>query len=119
MKAWELTNKDSTERSLVFADTAGKAKAQYRDVNDRFYTSDLDCPYIEVSCYRLPKLDDMEKCSHKDICLTLVREYGWWFIVQGREYGDWNEHELIWELNAYHNMKRLLIKNEIKKLLGA
>lgn len=83
MKAWELRIEDSGEISLVWADTAGKAKAQF-DCNGlglrSWFTHDLSegiYSFIDVSATRLPKLDDLENVDPKVVIKILVKEYGW------------------------------------------
>ncbi|ART99192.1 hypothetical protein [Lactobacillus gasseri] len=83
MKAWELRIEDSGEISLVWAETAGKAKAQFdrEGVGLRsWFTHDLSegiYSFIDVSATRLPKLDDLESADPKKVIRILVKEYGW------------------------------------------
>lgn len=82
-KAWELRIEDSGEISLVWADTAGKAKAQFdsEGVGLRsWFTHDLSegvYSFTDVSATRLPKLDGMENDKPKSIIKKLVKECGW------------------------------------------
>ncbi|MCZ3740483.1 MULTISPECIES: hypothetical protein [Lactobacillus] len=83
MKAWELRIEDSGEISLVWANTAGKAKAQFdsEGVGLRsWFTHDLSegvYSFTDVSATRLPKLDGMEDDDPKSIIKKLVKECGW------------------------------------------
>lgn len=79
MKAWLVTNYEGIG-TVVFADTASKAKADALN-EDGFE----DETFISLRVRRVSKLDGMENCEPKDnywlnddIRLILVRDYGWW-----------------------------------------
>lgn len=83
MKAWQLRIRDNDETSLVWADTAGKAKAQF-DCDGlglrSWFTHNLSediYSFIDVSATRLPKLDDLENADPKAVIKILVKGYGW------------------------------------------
>lgn len=83
MKAWQLRIRDNDETSLVWADTTGKAKAQF-DCDDlglrSWFTHNLSediYSFVDVSATRLPKLDDLENADPKTVIKILVKEY-WW-----------------------------------------
>ena len=83
MKAQQLRIRDNDETSLVWADTAGKAKAQF-DCDGlglrSWFTHNLSediYSFIDVSAIRLPKLDDLENADPKAVIKILVKEYGW------------------------------------------
>ena len=79
MKAWFVAKYDG-RCIVVFADTAGKAKA------DALYEDGFENEtFTSLRVRRVSKLDGMENCEPKDnywlnddIRLILVRDYGWW-----------------------------------------
>lgn len=79
MKAWSVYTDYSEGMSIVFADTAGKARqlAQGTDACE-------DADWCDIRVKRLPEIDGMEDREPKDnpwlneeIRLTLVKERDW------------------------------------------
>lgn len=103
MKAYILSDKtgDCEEVSLVFADTAGKAKMQANQPNDTLYQCELDVDWIDLLARRAKSLDDMENASEKDICIKLIKEDSWYFEVGNKRYDADNIDEFIdlWKRN--------------------
>lgn len=86
MKAWILSDVTSGDcgNSLVFADTVNEAKKQMR--NDEYiYSFDFeDLDWIDIRCKRAKEFDDMDNKSELDICIKLMKEYGWSFEIEHR-----------------------------------
>lgn len=78
MKAWNVTYIYEVYGTVVFAETAGQAKAIARRTNAL-----EDADYIGLRVRRMPKLDGLAdepgECDWDDakIIIALVREYGW------------------------------------------
>lgn len=85
--------------SLVFAETAGKAKVQARYSNGTMYQSELDeVDFLDMSVVRAKDFDNMENESEKQICLKLIKDHSWWFEIGNQRYGEDNieEFERLW-----------------------
>lgn len=84
MKAWQLRINDNDETSIVWADSAGKAKAQFNTDGiglSGWYVHDLNYDgiynFTDVNAIRRPKLDDMEHENPIKIIRILVKNYNW------------------------------------------
>lgn len=101
MKAFIVSDKTGFYScfSLVFAETAGKAKVQARYSNGTMYQSELDeVDFLDMSVVRAKDFDNMENESEKEICLKLIKDYSWWFEVNNQRYDEDNikEFERLW-----------------------
>ena len=100
MKAWELTDEtgESNFKSLVFADTAGKAKMQAFVDSPFLYHTTFEIPYVKVGVRRFKAFDNCENVSEKEICLKLIKDWGYWFEIGFNFYDENNiaDFEKIW-----------------------
>lgn len=101
MKAWILSDRtgDCEYSSLVFAETPGQAKMQANQSNGTLYQSELEIDdWINISANRAKIFDDMEGKSEKEICIKLIKEYGFWFEVDYVRYNEdnINEFKKLW-----------------------
>ena len=103
MKAWILSSDESPEiySSLVWAESRGKAKAQANHEGPYAYQCDLEVEnFISIEAIRAKSLDDCEDLSEKEICLRLIKDYGWNFYVGNEIYDEDNikEFEKLFEV---------------------
>lgn len=87
MKAWILGTDYSDYKSLVFAETRGKAKVMANNSSPFMYQCDIEPEsYLDIRCYRLPELDDWEEQPELEICLRLMELDSWWFEVGNKRF---------------------------------
>ena len=93
MKAWILSSDESPESfsSLVWAESRGKAKQQANYDSPYWYQTDLEVEnFISIEAIRAKSLDDCEELSEKEICLRLMKDYGWNFYSGNEVYNEDN-----------------------------
>ena len=96
MKAWNVTDFNGLRVTIVFAETAGRAKSI------ALCTDDFeDCDYKLLKARRMPKLDGFAsvpgECDWDDakLIITLVRECGWsckdpdWVVCASCPAAEW------------------------------
>lgn len=113
MKAWILSSEESPETcsSLVWAESRGRAKAQANYDGPYMYQCDLEAyDFTSIRAIRAKSLDNCEEFSEKEICLRLVKEYGWIFYIGDETYDEDNVEEfekLFWreKIKGERNMK--------------
>ena len=103
MRAWILSSEESPETcsSLVWAETIGRAKAQANYDSPYMYQCDLEVDnFTSVRAIRAKSLDNGEELSEKEICLRLMRDYGWIFYLGNETYDEDNikEFEKLFEV---------------------
>ena len=84
MRAWILSSEESSEdfSSLVWAESRGRAKAQANYDSPYVYQYDLEVDdFTSIRAIRAKSLDDCEELSEKEICLRLIKDYGWSFAM--------------------------------------
>ncbi len=103
MRAWILSSDESPESfsSLVWAESRGKAKQQANWEGPYAYQSDLEVEnFTSIRAIRAKSLDDCEELSEKEICVRLMKDYGWTFYVDHEIYNEDNieEFEKLFEV---------------------
>lgn len=103
MRAWILSSDESPENycSLVWAETRGRAKAQANYDSLYMYQCDLGADdFTSIRAIRAKSLDNCEDLSEKEICLRLMRDYGWNFYSGNEVYNEYNieEFEKLFEV---------------------
>lgn len=103
MRAWILSSDESLENysSLVWAESRGKAKIQANYDSPYVYQSNLEVDnYTSIRAIRAKNLDNCEELSEKEICLRLIKDYGWSFYIGHEIYDEDNieEFEKIFEV---------------------
>ena len=103
MKAWILSSDESPEpfNSLVWAESRGKAKTQANYDSPYAYQSNLEVDdFTSIKAVRAKSLDNCEELSEKEICLRLIKNYGWSFYVGNEIYDEDNitEFEKLFEM---------------------
>ena len=96
MRAWILSSEESPEpySSLVWAESRGKAKQQANDGGPYAYQYDLEVEnFTSISAIRAKSLDNCEELSEKEICLRLMKDYGWNFYFGNEVYNEDNIEE--------------------------
>ena len=91
MRAWILNADESPENysSLVWAESRGKAKAQANCEGPYAYQCDLEVDnFTNIRATRAKSLDDCEELSEKEICLRLMKDYGWNFYTGNKVYNE-------------------------------
>lgn len=80
-KAYEISfdGIDNLSRTIVFAETAGKAKYQVIGTDD-FY----DAEFTELGCKRAKWADDLVNASQLEIEIAELKR-GWYWILDGGE----------------------------------
>lgn len=103
MRAWILSSEESSETcsSLVWAESRGRAKAQANYDSPYMYQCDLGADdFTSIRAIRAKDLDNCEEFSEKEICLRLVKDYGWSFYTDHEVYNADNieEFEKLFEV---------------------
>ena len=96
MKAWILSDRTGNDPycSLVWADTVGKAKSLAQSSNGCMYQSDLEIEdWCNIRAVRCSDFDDCENMREKDICVSLIEEHCWHFVVDEQYYDEDNIEE--------------------------
>lgn len=96
MKAWMLSDEtgENPYWSLVWADTIGQAKMLANKPNGHMYQSDLEIEdWRDIRAVRCSDFDDCEKMKEKDICVKLIEDHCWHFIVDDQFYDEDNIEE--------------------------
>lgn len=96
MRAWILSSDESTEpsSSLVWAESVGRAKTQANCDGPYLYQSNLEVDdYTSIRAIRAKDFDDCEELSEKEICLRLMKGYGWNFYIGNETYNEDNIDE--------------------------
>lgn len=103
MRAWILSSDESPESysSLVWAESRGRAKAQANYDSPYMYQCDLEVEnFTSIRAIRAKSLDNGEELSEKEICLRLIKDYGWNFCLGNETYDEDNieEFEKLFEV---------------------
>lgn len=103
MRAWILSSEESPEpcSSLVWAESRGKAKQQANYDGPYWYQTDLEVDdFTSIRAIRAKSLDNGEELSEKEICLRLMKDYGWNFYSGNEVYNEDNieEFEKLFEV---------------------
>ena len=96
MRAWILSSDESPENysSLVWAESRGKAKIQANYDSPYLYQCDLEVDnFTSIRAIRAKSLDNCEELSEKEICLRLIKDYGWSFYIGHEIYDEDNIEE--------------------------
>lgn len=96
MKAWVLSDRrgNNPYLSLVWAETVGKAKSLANSPDGSMYQSDLEIEdWRDIRAVRFSDLDDCEKMKEKDICVELIEDHCWCFVVDEQFYDEYNIEE--------------------------
>ena len=91
MRAWILSADESPENysSLVWAESRGRAKAQANYEGPYAYQCDLEVEnFTSIRAIRAKSLDNCEELSEKEICLRLMKDYGWNFYSGEEVYNE-------------------------------
>ena len=91
MRAWILSSDESPENysSLVWAESRGKAKAQANYDSPYMYQYNLEVDdFTSIRAIRAKSLDNGEELSEKEICLRLIKNYGWSFYIGNEIYDE-------------------------------
>lgn len=91
MRAWILSSDESPENysSLVWAESRGRAKAQANYEGPYAYQCDLEVEnFTSIRAIRAKSLDNCEELSEKEICLRLMKDYGWNFYSGEEVYNE-------------------------------
>ncbi len=103
MRAWILSSDESPENysSLVWAESRGKAKQQANYDSPYAYQCDLEVEnFTSIRAIRAKSLDNGEELSEKEVCLRLMKDYGWTFYTDHEVYNADNieEFEKLFEV---------------------
>ena len=103
MRAWILSSDESLENysSLVWAESRGKAKQMANYGGPYAYQYDLEVDdFTSIRAIRAKSLDNCEELSEKEICLRLMKDYGWNFYSGNDIYDEDNikEFEKLFEV---------------------
>lgn len=106
MRAWILNADESPENysSLVWAESRGKAKAQANYDSPYAYQCNLEVDdFTNIRAFRAKSLDNCEGLSEKEICLRLIRDYGWSFYIGNETYDEDSikEFEKLFEVEEW------------------
>lgn len=106
VRAWILSSEESPETysSLVWAESRGRAKAQANYDSPYMYQCDLGADdFTSIRAIRAKDLDNCEEFSEKEICLRLMRDYGWNFYAGNETYNEDNikEFEKLFEVEEW------------------
>ena len=96
MKAWILSDRTGNDPycSLVWAETVGKAKSLANSPDGCMYQSDLEIEdWRDIRAVRFSDFDDCEKMKEKDICVKLVEDHCWHFVIGEQFYDEDNIEE--------------------------
>lgn len=103
MRAWILSSDESPENysSLVWAESRGKAKAQANYDSPYVYQYNLEVDdFTSIRAIRAKSLDNGEELSEQEVCLRLIKDYGWSFYIGNEIYDEDNikEFEKLFEV---------------------
>lgn len=103
VRAWILSSDESPEpcSSLVWAESRGKAKAQANYEGPYAYQCDLEVDdFTSIRAIRAKSLDNGEDLSEQEVCLRLIKDYGWSFYIGHEIYDEDNieEFEKLFEV---------------------
>ena len=93
MRAWILSSEENPESysSLVWAESRGKAKQMANYDSSYLYQCDLEVDdFTSIRAIRAKSLDNCEDFSEKEICLRLMKDYGWTFYTDDEVYSEDN-----------------------------
>nr|DAR79567.1 MAG TPA: hypothetical protein [Caudoviricetes sp.] len=96
MKAWILSDARGNNPycSLVWAETAGKAKSLANSPDGSMYQCDLEIEdWRDIRAVRWKNFDNCENMSEKDICVSLIENYCWHFVIGEQFYDEDNIEE--------------------------
>lgn len=96
MRAWILSSEENPESysSLVWAESRGKAKQMANYDSSYLYQCDLEVEnFTSIRAIRAKSLDNGEELSEKEICLRLIKDYGWSFYIGHEIYDEDNVEE--------------------------
>lgn len=96
MKAWILSDRrgNNPYLSLVWAETVGKAKSLANIPDGSMYQSDLEIEdWRDIRAVRCSDFDDCEKMKEKDICVELIEDHYWQFVIDEQYYDKYNIEE--------------------------
>ncbi|MDU2109013.1 MAG: hypothetical protein E7G36_00255 [Peptoniphilus rhinitidis] len=96
MRAWILSSDESPENysSLVWAESRGKAKTQANYEGPYAYQNDLEVDdFTSIRAIRAKSLDNGEELSEQEVCLRLIKDYGWSFYIGHEIYDEDNIKE--------------------------
>lgn len=96
MKAWILSDRTGNNPylSLVWAETVGKAKSLANSPDGSMYQSDLEIEdWRDIRAVRFSDFDDCENMKEKDICVELIEDHCWCFVVDEQFYDEYNIEE--------------------------
>ena len=85
----------------MFAETEAEAKSK-KILRGHIYQTYMDIDDVYIKTERATVLDGWENRSEKDICLKLVKDCGWWFVIGGKQYDEYN----INEFRRYFDFKK-------------
>ena len=103
MRAWILSSDENPEHylSLVWAESRGRAKQMANYESSCLYQYNLEVEnFISIRAIRAKSLDNCEHLSEKEICLRLMKDYGWNFYIGDEVYKEYNieEFEKLFEV---------------------
>ena len=103
MKAWILSSEENPESysSLVWAESRGKAKQMANYGGPYLYQYDLEVEkFTSIRAIRAKSLDNGEELSEQEVCLRLIKDYGWSFYIGDEVYNEDNieEFEKLFEV---------------------
>ena len=93
MRAWILSSEENQDSysSLVWAESRGRAKQMANDDSPYLYQYNLEVEnFINIRAIRAKSLDNGEHLSEKEICLRLIKDYGWSFYIGYEIYDEDN-----------------------------
>lgn len=96
MKAWILSDARGNNPycSLVWAETAGKAKSLANSPDGSMYQCDLEIEdWRDIRAVRFSNFDDCEKMKEKDICIKLIEDHCRQFVIDEQYYDKYNIEE--------------------------
>lgn len=104
VRAWILSSDESPElcSSLVWAESRGKAKQQANYGGPYAYQYDLEVDnFTSIRAIRAKSLDNGEELSEQEVCLRLIKDYGWSFYIGNEVYNEDNieEFEKLFEVD--------------------
>ena len=96
VRAWILSSDENPESysSLVWAESRGRAKQMANYGGPYLYQCDLEVDnFTSIRAIRAKSLDNGEELSEKEICLRLMKDYGWNFYLGDEVYNEDNIEE--------------------------
>ena len=103
VRAWILSSDESPElcSSLVWAESRGRAKQMANYGGPYLYQCDLEVDnFTSIRAIRAKSLDNGEELSEQEVCLRLIKDYGWSFYIGNEVYNEDNieEFEKLFEV---------------------